>query len=110
MEKITIFFVILIPFLYLCRVIKKSTTMAARNFTLRLNDDESAALAKLRELTGKATDAAVIKHVLKEFQYFFDWAHDAAAQNRELSKVNAKMKSDIEAYINSLQSLKNYID
>jgi hypothetical protein len=84
--------------------------MPTRNFTLRLNDDESASLAKLRELTGKATDAAVIKHVLKEFQYFHDWAHEAAAQNRELSKANARMKSDIENYVNSLQCLRNYTD
>jgi len=83
--------------------------MNTRNFTLRLNADECAALEGLRELTNTNTDAAAIKIVILNYKHFYDRAMTLATKLKKKEESNDRMTKDINTFLFAFQTLNKYL-
>jgi len=83
--------------------------MNTKNFTLRLNDEESAALEKLRQFFSKNTDAAAVKFAIKNFQHYYDRTKKAESECRRQEAENEKLKEDIRDFVFSFQGLNKHL-
>ena len=79
--------------------------METRNFTLRIGEEETAALQEIKKMTLESTDSGAIKHVIRSYAELSNRYDTEIRKNKTLVEENAKIKKKIHCFLDALADL-----
>ena len=76
-----------------------------RKFTLRISDEETQALNRLKEELGEKTDTAVIKRIIHSYESLNNRYNDLMKKHKEMESSFREKDRKITNFVNALKDL-----
>jgi hypothetical protein len=80
--------------------------MEYRSFTLRLTEDETQALGKLKKLLGNKTDTAIIRQIINSYESLYNELNKTGQDNSRLTAELSLLKKEVGAFLDAFNALK----